>query len=48
MKIEENKFELILKSMDENEKKVIHAIKEQDGITQSTLKGSTLHWSKAK
>lgn len=38
MKIEENKFELILKAMDENERKVIHAVKEQDGITQSTLK----------
>lgn len=38
MKIEENKFELILKAMDENEKNVLKAIKEQDGITQSTLK----------
>jgi len=47
MKLEENKFELILKSMDENERKVIHAIKEQDGITQSTLKFRT-DLSKAK
>ena len=38
MKIEENKFELVLKSMDENEKRVVQAIKEQEGITQSTLK----------
>lgn len=36
--IEQDKFELILKSMDENEKKVLKAIKEQAGITQSTLK----------
>ena len=38
MKIEQDKFELVLKSMDENEKKVLKAIKEQGGITQSTLK----------
>jgi uncharacterized membrane protein len=40
-KVEQNKFELVLKSMDENERKVIKAIKEQDGITQSTLKFRT-------
>lgn len=38
MKVEHDKFELILKSMDENEKTVIKAIKEQQGITQSTLR----------
>ena len=38
MKIEQDKFELVLKSMDENEIKVLKAIKEQEGITQSTLK----------
>ena len=38
MKIEQDKFDLVLKSMDDNEKKVLKAIKEQDGITQSTLK----------
>ncbi|MBI2657948.1 MarR family transcriptional regulator [Candidatus Woesearchaeota archaeon] len=38
MKIEGDKFELVLKSMDENEKKVLKAVREQDGITQSTLK----------
>lgn len=38
MKIEEDKFEIVLKAMDDNEKKVLKAIKEQDGITQSTLK----------
>lgn len=38
MKIEQDKFELVLKSMDENERRVLRAIKEQEGITQSTLK----------
>lgn len=47
MKIEENKFELFLKALDDNEKKVLKAIKEQDGITQSTLKYRT-DLSKAK
>ena len=46
-KIEENKFELVLKAMDENEIKVLKAIKEQEGITQSTLKFRT-DLSKAK
>ncbi|MBI2558742.1 MarR family transcriptional regulator [Candidatus Woesearchaeota archaeon] len=41
MKIEQDKFELILKAMDDNEKKVLKAIKEQEGITQSTLKFRT-------
>ncbi len=41
MKIGQDKFELILKAMDENEKKVLKAIKEQEGITQSTLKFRT-------
>ena len=47
MKIEGDKFELVLKAMDDNEKKVIKAIKEQYGITQSTLKFRT-DLSKAK
>lgn len=47
MKIDQDKFELVLKAMDENEKRVIKAIKEQDGITQSTLKFRT-DLSKAK
>ena len=38
MKIDQDKFELVLKSMDDNEIKVLKAIKEQEGITQSTLK----------
>ena len=41
MKIEGDKFELVLKGLDENEKKVIKAIKEQDGITQTTLRYRT-------
>lgn len=47
IKVEQNKFELILKAMDESEQKVLKAIKEQDGITQSTLKFRT-DLSKAK
>lgn len=47
MKIGQDKFELVLKSMDENEKKVLKAVKEQEGITQSTLKFRT-DLSKAK
>ncbi len=47
VKIEQNKFELILKAMDDNEKKVLKAVKEQEGITQSTLRYRT-DLSKAK
>ena len=47
MKLDQDKFQLVLKAMDENEQKVIKAIKEQDGITQSTLKFRT-DLSKAK
>ena len=46
-KIGQDKFGLILKAMDENEQKVLKAIKEQEGITQSTLKFRT-DLSKAK
>ena len=46
-KIGEDRFDLILKSMDDNEKKVLKAIKEQEGVTQSTLKFRT-DLSKAK
>ena len=46
-KVEQYKFELLLKAMDDNEKKVLKAIKEQEGITQSTLKFRT-DLSKAK
>ncbi len=37
-KTAENKFNLLLRPLDENEKNVLTAIKEQEGITQSTLK----------
>ena len=47
MEIGDDKFQLILRAMDENEQKVIKAIKEQNGITQSTLKYRT-DLSKAK
>ena len=47
VKVEQDKFELILKALDDNEKKVLKAIKEQEGITQSTLKYRT-DLSKAK
>jgi len=47
MKIENDKFEIVLKALDENEKKVLKAVKEQNGITQSTLKYRT-DLSKAK
>lgn len=47
MKIEEEKFNLILKGMDKDEQKVMKAIKEQDGISQQTLRLRTdLHKSK--
>ena len=47
MKIEQDKFELVLKAMDDNEKNVLKAIREQSGITQTTLRYRT-DLSKAK
>jgi uncharacterized membrane protein len=44
---EEEKFELILKGLDEYEKAVMKAVKEQNGITQNTLRIRT-NMSKAK
>jgi len=45
--LEEEKFEILLKGLNEDEKKVIKAVKEQDGITQQTLRLRTdLHKSK--
>ena len=37
-KLAEEKFDLILKGLDDHEKKVMKSIKEQQGITQSTLR----------
>ena len=45
--VNENKFSLLLKPLDDNERKVLLAIKEQEGITQSTLRYRT-DLSKAK
>jgi uncharacterized membrane protein len=46
-KIEENKFYLIMKALDEHERKVMKSVQEQDGITQNTLRLRT-GMSKAK
>ncbi len=46
-KTEEEKFNIVLKALDSFEKTVLKAIKEQKGITQSTLKFRT-NMSKAK
>ncbi len=46
-KIGEEKFSIILKALDSYERKVLEAVKEQDGITQSTLRLRT-DMSKAK
>lgn len=43
----EEKFNILLKGLDNDEKKVMKAVKEQDGITQQTLRLRTdLHKSK--
>lgn len=44
---EDEKFEIILKALDEYEKKALKAVKEQNGITQNTLRLRT-DMSKAK
>tara|TARA_Y100000310_G_C20699055_1_gene827988 strand:+ start:1530 stop:2033 length:504 start_codon:yes stop_codon:yes gene_type:complete len=41
LKINEDRFDIMLTTMDGSEKRVISAIKEQDGITQTTLKFRT-------
>jgi len=46
-KINNAKFEMLLKALDSYEQKVIRAIKEQDGITQNTLR-LRVDMSKAK
>jgi len=44
---QEEKFNILLKGLNEDEKKVIKAVREQDGITQQTLRLRTdLHKSK--
>lgn len=40
-KIEEEKFQALLAGLDEEEKKVVTAVREQEGIQQSTLKYRT-------
>ena len=47
MQIEKEKFDILLKGLGDEEKKIIQAVKEQDGITQATLRLRTdLHKSK--
>jgi uncharacterized membrane protein len=46
-KLSEEKFSILLKGMDEFERKAMRAIREQDGITQSTLR-LRVDMSKAK
>lgn len=44
---EEEKFDILLKGLNQDEQKVIKAVKEQDGITQQTLRLRTdMHKSK--
>ncbi|MEK6873003.1 MAG: MarR family transcriptional regulator [Nanoarchaeota archaeon] len=45
--IEEERFSIILKALDDYEKRVLYLIREQDGITQNTLRLRT-NLSKAK
>jgi uncharacterized membrane protein len=45
--IKKEKFGILLKGLDEDEKRVLVAVKEQDGITQATLRLRT-DFSKAK
>jgi len=47
IQVKEEKFDILLKGLDIDEKKILKAIKEQDGITQQTLRLRTnLHKSK--
>jgi len=46
-KIEDAKFEMLMKALDPYEQKVLKAVKEQDGITQNTLR-LRIDMSKAK
>lgn len=46
-KLDEDKFAILLKGLDEYEQKVVSAVREQNGITQQTLRLRT-NFSKAK
>lgn len=46
-KIEDKKFDILMKALDPSEKKVLAAVREQEGITQNTLR-LRLDMSKAK
>ena len=47
MQTEEEKFNILLKGLNHDEKKILNAVKEQDGITQQTLRLRTdIHKSK--
>jgi len=47
IKVNEEKFDILMKGLSSEEQKIIKAVKDQDGITQSTLKLRTdLHKSK--
>ena len=46
-KLDEEKFSILLKGLDDYEKKVVSAVKEQNGITQNTLR-LRVDMSKAK
>ena len=46
-KLEEDKFSILMKGLDDYEKKVVSAVKEQNGITQNTLR-LRVDMSKAK
>ncbi len=47
MKIEEEKFDILMKGLDADEQKVMKAVREQDGITQQTLRlRADMHKSK--
>jgi len=47
IKVNEEKFDILLKGLDKDEQKIIKAVKEQDGITQQTLRlRADMHKSK--
>ena len=47
IQVEDEKFNILLKGLDEDEKKIIKAVKGQDGITQQTLRlRADMHKSK--